>query len=290
MDHTILSGDSFSADVRHIRSDSFSIDIGHYSFSVLVRGQFGRGKICLGLSRAGGKPTWVNGAYLEDASIHIHAENDEILYRADKSATWYALTITRERLQSVSIELTGRELDLPATGVKTVAIPLESANRVVRLLNGLSPKSIVSAEFRGVDLKEQILEAYVSAISEGEGSAIDGVRRRNQHRLELVSQADKIIRQSLGDKYSSRCLCETLGVSERALQLHFKELLGIPPKQWFACLALNRVRSEILRKGSQPRTIAELAMEVGFEHLGRFSESYRKLFRETPSQTMSKKR
>ena len=50
---------------------------------------------------------------------------------------------------------------------------------------------------------------------------------------------------------------------------------------------LTAVRQEILEDRSQ-RNISVIAMAWGFNHLGRFSSEYRKLFDETPSMTVQR--
>lgn len=60
------------------------------------------------------------------------------------------------------------------------------------------------------------------------------------------------------------------------------------PKAWFSLLSLNEARNRLLRLPNRPGAVADVAMECGFEHLGRFSESYRNLFNELPSETLRK--
>ena len=77
-----------------------------------------------------------------------------------------------------------------------------------------------------------------------------------------------------------------MGISERSLQLVFRETLGMAPKAWFRLLALERVRRSLIRRESKPGIVAEQALRYSFDHLGRFSQDYRKLFGESPSQTV----
>ena len=69
LEHTIISPRDCSAVVQQFRCKNISIDNGHYSFPVFVRGRFAEGQICVGLSRGQVKPTWVNGHLLSRNSI-----------------------------------------------------------------------------------------------------------------------------------------------------------------------------------------------------------------------------
>lgn len=83
-------------------------------------------------------------------------------------------------------------------------------------------------------------------------------------------------------------LASVAGVSLRQLQQAFKLFTGIPPAHWLRLRRLNGARRDLLH-GRQV-TVAEVAMRWSFWHLGRFSESYRQLFRELPSETLKRSR
>lgn len=83
-------------------------------------------------------------------------------------------------------------------------------------------------------------------------------------------------------------LAEVAGVSLRQLQQAFKAFTGMPPAHWLRLRRLNGARRDLLRGGGV--TVAEVAMRWSFWHLGRFSESYRQLFKEFPSETLKRGR
>jgi transcriptional regulator GlxA family with amidase domain len=57
------------------------------------------------------------------------------------------------------------------------------------------------------------------------------------------------------------------------------------PKAYLKTLRLNAARRDLL--GGGPRTtVTDVALEWGFLHFGWFSQDYRRLFGETPSQTL----
>jgi AraC-like DNA-binding protein len=51
-------------------------------------------------------------------------------------------------------------------------------------------------------------------------------------------------------------------------------------------LRLEMARSELARAARNGRTVASVANELGFGHLGRFSADYRARFSESPSDTL----
>jgi transcriptional regulator GlxA family with amidase domain len=60
------------------------------------------------------------------------------------------------------------------------------------------------------------------------------------------------------------------------------------PTHWLRLRRLNNARRELLSCTPNETTVAEVAMNGSFWHLGRFSSSYRALFRELPSETLKR--
>jgi len=79
-----------------------------------------------------------------------------------------------------------------------------------------------------------------------------------------------------------------LSVPERTLRRLFREAFGTSPGQYQLALRLTSVRDQLLSVPGNQKTICEIAARHGFEHQGRFSAQYRRLFGETPSQTRAK--
>ncbi|MDF3202841.1 MULTISPECIES: helix-turn-helix domain-containing protein [unclassified Pseudomonas] len=83
-------------------------------------------------------------------------------------------------------------------------------------------------------------------------------------------------------------LARIAGVPLRQLQHGFKTYTGMSPAQWLRLRRLNSARRELLNPPSADTTVAEVAMNWSFWHLGRFSNSYRALFQELPSETLKR--
>lgn len=83
-------------------------------------------------------------------------------------------------------------------------------------------------------------------------------------------------------------LSQVAGVSLRQLQHAFKTYTGMAPTQWLRLRRLNSARRELLSRTPAQTTVAEVAMHWSFWHLGRFSSSYRALFKELPSDTLKR--
>ena len=78
------------------------------------------------------------------------------------------------------------------------------------------------------------------------------------------------------------------GVSRYKLFESFRKYLNVAPMAYLKQYRLLGARREIIEDGGF-RNIAEVATSWGFTHLGRFSSDYKKMFSETPSQTLNRR-
>jgi AraC family ethanolamine operon transcriptional activator len=82
-------------------------------------------------------------------------------------------------------------------------------------------------------------------------------------------------------------LCVRLGVPLRTLDNAFHACLGIAPKRFINTVRLNKVRRCLSRPRDED-TVTRVAAQFGFFHFGHFAYQYRRLFGESPSQTLSR--
>ena len=66
----------------------------------------------------------------------------------------------------------------------------------------------------------------------------------------------------------------------------FKTDYGITPKKYLQNLRLNAIHKELFLAYPKAVTIIDLAQKYNFFHMGHFSQEYKKIFGQTPSQTL----
>lgn len=104
-----------------------------------------------------------------------------------------------------------------------------------------------------------------------------------------VSRACDIMHAQPDEAPSIADLALELGVSPRYLQLSFRAVHGISPRQYLERIRLDRVRAIILAQG-HAGSVTSAALDCGFFHLGRFSQAYRRTFGELPSETLARRK
>jgi transcriptional regulator GlxA family with amidase domain len=83
-------------------------------------------------------------------------------------------------------------------------------------------------------------------------------------------------------------LCSVIGVPERTLRVCCTEFLGVSPTRYILLRRLNLARSALRRADPATASVAEIARSFQFSELGRFAVTYRNLFGEMPSTTLSR--
>jgi AraC-like DNA-binding protein len=106
---------------------------------------------------------------------------------------------------------------------------------------------------------------------------------------ELVEQAERLALANFQTPLDIPTLCRALAVSERTLRKAFQKNRGLPPCRRIRMLRLSGARRGLLSACGGCVTVTEIATSFGFVELGRFSVEYRKMFGESPSETLSRR-
>lgn len=117
-----------------------------------------------------------------------------------------------------------------------------------------------------------------------DGQSAAAMPRGGAARLKVLERAMAFMRQHLHEDIDADQLCAAACVSRRSLQYVFEECLQTTPMAYWRALRLNEAR-RVLRRMPQ-RPITELAYEWGFASASHFSQHYKGLFGESPSQTV----
>lgn len=83
-------------------------------------------------------------------------------------------------------------------------------------------------------------------------------------------------------------LVHAAGISQRSLEMAFRDRFGMGPKRYLLSRRLEGVRRRLLRSSPGER-IADIAGEWGFTHASQFATDYRLWFGELPSRTVARR-
>jgi len=122
------------------------------------------------------------------------------------------------------------------------------------------------------------------ALAMRDGRSSSAPPRASPTRQKVVERAIAFMRAHLHQDMGVEQLCAEVHVSRRSLQYVFEEFLHTTPTAYWRALRLNEAR-RLLKSGSGP-SITELAYDWGFASASHFTQHYKNLFGELPSQTV----
>ncbi|MBB3139306.1 AraC family transcriptional regulator [Halomonas organivorans] len=99
-----------------------------------------------------------------------------------------------------------------------------------------------------------------------------------------VKRVEEYIEAHAEEPLTPAHLAEVAGVSLRTLYAGFRDFRQQSPMEYLRQVRLQRIRTALQAHGNSA-SITETAMRWGFTHMGRFSQRYRQVFGEMPSET-----
>lgn len=130
--------------------------------------------------------------------------------------------------------------------------------------------------------EEELVSAFLEAVAQQLPSHSDEADRRDAavlKRVDQVMQESHLVEPKVSD------LCEACEVPRRTLNRAFQNALGMGPATYLRRVRLNRARRALREETTRSITVTDVALELGFWHLGRFAEQYAELFGESPHET-----
>ena len=131
-------------------------------------------------------------------------------------------------------------------------------------------------------LYNDMLSMYAYAISNSDASA---PLKRNESTL-LAKKIYHYLQEHASEPIQMIELTALTGKSERTVERLFKKYFGIPPYTYLKLHRLHLIRKRLMQRDPSFINISHLAMENGFMEIGYFGNEYKKVFGETPSETL----
>jgi AraC-like DNA-binding protein len=102
----------------------------------------------------------------------------------------------------------------------------------------------------------------------------------------VARRAEEFLAAHIDRPLSLAELAETVGVSTRSLSRAFHERHGMGPIGFLRRRRLEAARRDLIDAEPGETDVTRVALRYGFAHLGRFAVDYRRMFGESPSETL----
>ena len=273
--HVLLTPGRFRANLLTAEAGGNRLDYGSYNLPLHARGGMPESHVTLGFIMASGETTSLNGFELDDSTLVVLREGTTLDYHLAPGTEWLAFQVKAESLERLGIDpsnLPKNPVRHPSPLSGGLKGELKAAIAALQELESLPPKIVAPADF-GKKVFASIMDGFHAAL-EDDDSAYSRVRPYPATDRRLVRQATEYIDANMVEALQIGALCSELGTNWRSLEHAFARLLGVTPKRYLQLARLSKARRLLLRSRPQDRSISDIAMSCGINHLGRFRRAY----------------
>jgi len=254
-----------------------------HSVGAIAMGAVGKGMCAVAVPGDDGPQRHTGGAC--DATDAILAQpGSEYLVSSRRGFRSVTAFLRQDLLEEAAEAVWGMSLRALAQGCRFSLESPGARRRLHRLLRAtLAPaegRSGTPGLRRGSDAATE--EAVAHAIL---AAARARRRRDDPGRFAAARRAEAMIRNGLCEEVSVGRIAMALGIPLRSIEQGFQDLYGTSLREYLYALRMNAARRDLLR-GEDGETVGAVACRWNLFHLGRFSTNYRRLFGETPRETL----
>lgn len=210
-------------------------------------------------------------------------------YQSALAKSWHSIeiVISSSVLAEEGLRLAPHLVSGPENA--TISLPVELTGIFRRLAKAAFGRN-GSGRVDYVWLRRALLRALDKALRIGESGRHDLDERRKIEGYELTRKMIRYIESRFGQRVTVNEIACELNVTPRALHYAARSTLGISSQELILIFRLNHVRGELWEGRFSEPSITTAALTQDFGHFGRFSQQYRTLFSESPSQTLQRVR
>jgi len=275
-----LSSGSFSGAIVELLFDDINLFAESTSQALFQSGKLEDGMCAAGIPLRAGEAGTFCGETMRTGTAHIFSGKNGFEFYSPSRLVMGGIVAPESALPEW---LRGKQPDDRARLKPVAPEVMRSAGEFLSMVFALCkqrPALLQSENFRK-QLRSGVICCLVDILDDGE-SAANAAGSTPLKRWNLVRQAREFLHGAQDGGMDIEQLCRALGVSRRTLQYCFQEQVGMNPVAYLRAQRLNGVR-QMLKQG---HGVTDAATAWGFWHFGHFSQEYKKLFGELPSDTL----
>ena len=234
-------------------------------------------------------PTQLSGgAEMQANNIARLPEGVSSFLHSSGSASWGAMSLSMEDMDSVGAAMVGCDLTAPRDRL-IVTPPMAAMAKLQRLHEAAGrlaedAPEIISHPEAARGLEQALIEAMVDCLASPK--ARENTSAQGQHAI-VMHRFRRVVEENPEQPLYIPEICKVVGVSSRTLQACCHEHLGMGPKHYLLLRRMNLARGALRQSAPDTTSVTETATRYGFWQLGRFAVEYHSLFGESPSATLA---
>ena len=238
--------------------------------------------------------TVCNGYNISSKDFMLYNKNSEHMAMNNNSCNWAYITFKSDYLEDTLIDCL--EIDLDTRPGQCVCLQsghqknLDSLNMIINEVAGLAqsnpellrdPDILKAMEVSLLTSQAVLLE---NALNPRTGSRD---KANKSHEL-IIKGALEYLKSNSYNPIHVLDLCKVLNVKMRTLFYAFQEFYGISPVRYLRLLRYAKARRDLLNSNPKKTSVTDIAAKWHFWHFGRFSVDYKRLYGESPSESLYK--
>ena len=260
------------------------IQLGHtyYSQALLIKGAFPPKSILLFYTKTDAELTFQNSS-VQKYELIISDSGDELDFLTKSQSEVFTIAIEETLFYEAFFSFFGDELKL-FLQKKRFFIRPEMASTFI---DGIS-SWISYLKTKPALLTQKNYDAVETAILKHIFSTLQIEKRLKAHAKFDIANIRNKLDSVLTSNIDMATLSHELKISKRQLYHAFKSGYGFTPKKYLQNLRLNAIRKTLLTAYPGETKVSDIAFRYQFFHMGHFAQEYKKMFDESPSQTLQR--
>lgn len=292
IDLTQISRAQSSSSLTQLSFDNINMQIGHYGAGHMAYATSDKERCGLVFKISGDYPTICNGYDIESKSYMFYRKNSEYMATTNGSCKWTYVTFKPDFLEESLHDTLQVQLDKMRNSSSYLQkvkeqVHLNSFYGIVNEINELANSN--PGIFQNTDItrgmESSLLDSQIHLLSNALNFPEKYNNARKSHEY-IIKLSIDFLKANSYKPIHVLDLCSALNVRIRTLYYTFQEFYGISPIRYLRLLRYARARRDLLIADPENTTVTDVAVRWHFWHFGRFSVEYRKLYGESPSETL----
>ena len=270
--HQVTAG-KFEGKLKRIILPDIIIDHGEYNLKLIAQGAFSPNTVTLMILHHMDEIGKMCGKELIAGSLIVLPVHADAEFTIPQHTTWTAINVPKEHLSKYGLEVNTTQLF--TLDKKSFMYFNQTYMQIEKQLSqGIESQKI---------LQDMILSHFIQAIESLENKL---ELRYSDGYLMALHIRDYLV-DNIVEPVQMYKLCQLTNKSVRTIERTFKQMFNLTVREYHSYYRLFLVRQTLIH--DKNTSVSNAALKYGYIHLARFSSSYKRLFRELPSQTLRKR-
>lgn len=284
LEHAQIEKGLFEANLKAVHTPRIQLARVHYSHGIITRGDFPKGCIVLNSYFSSNGTYNVENRSILPNELIVLSKDDKIDRVTTGHFSGNIITIEEklfyEAFSTFFGETPDNSLKMKRFYIKDDMIDTfqKTISFWIDYLINIFPNLNIKPEYEKIEY--EILSQLFNCIT---FTSLKDNRKKFQ-----IHTVRDFLHENISNEINLDMISRAFNISESQLHNAFKSTYGISPKKYLQMLRINAVRKELLHADLNQNTISEIALKYSFIHMNNFTAEYKKIFGQTPSQTLGK--